>query len=171
MTDEASRERTPFVTLWQAFVAQFFTSESVTSDAHLRQTIISILAFLIVPGLFLLIELFPDFQSAVIRARAGRGPVTRIDDLLEWMAFLFTTYSMVSVGLITVLSWDSLTFGRRDAMVLGPLPLRQRTILAAKLSAVGGLLLIATVPINLLYAVFFAFETSDQATGGVLVRH
>jgi len=41
-----------------------------------------------------------------------------VDDLLAWIAFLFTTYSMVSTGFITVLAWDSLTFDRRDAMTL-----------------------------------------------------
>jgi len=164
-------ERTPFMTLWRTFITQFWTSETVTSDAHLRQAIASIVAFLIVPGVFLLIELFPEFQSAVVRAQAGVGPMSRIDDLLAWMTFLLTTYSMVFMGFLTVLSWDSLTFSRRDAMVLGPLPLRHPTILSAKLSALAALLLVGTVPINLLNALVFAMETSDQATASILFHH
>src|SRR6185436_14273617 len=95
----------------------------VSSDLHLHETIVWVLVFLLVPGAFLLIMLLPEFQGAVIRARLGLVPPTFLDDLLEWIAFSLTTYSMVAVGFITVLAWDALTFDRRDAMVLGSLPL------------------------------------------------
>jgi hypothetical protein len=50
------RDGSPFAVLWRAFFAQFFTSESVTSDDQLRQTIIWVLAFVITPCLLLLIS-------------------------------------------------------------------------------------------------------------------
>src|SRR5712671_3696645 len=133
--------RSPFFVLWRAFFAQFFTDESVSSDVQLRQTIIWALAFLLAPGMFLMILMFPEFQAAVIRAKFSRGPASYVDDVLVWIEVLFTTYSMVSTGFITVLAWDALTFDRRDGMVLGALPLKVGTILGAKLAALGSFVL------------------------------
>src|SRR5262245_32391902 len=118
-----------------------------------------------------MIELFPDFAFVAIRVRSGRFPMSRLDVLLAWTAFLFTTYSMVSTGFITVMAWNSLTFDRRDAIVLGPLPLRPRTMLGAKLCALGVFLLAAALPINLLNATIFATSTADQFGGAVVVRN
>ena len=42
---------------------------------------------------------------------------------------------MVTVGFLAVLEWDALAFNRRDAKVLGPLPLPGSTIIGAKLAA------------------------------------
>jgi len=161
----------PFVLLWRLFFAQFFTSESVTSDIHLRERAVWVLAFLLVPGVFIVILLYPEFTAAVIRARVGRGPASYIDDMLGWVAFVLTTYAMAGTGFITVLAWDALTFDRKDAAILGPLPLRRVTLIAAKLAAVGTLLLAGSIPIDLLNAAVFAFASSDQLGGGVLVTH
>jgi len=149
--------------LVHAFFEQFFADDASASEAQRRQTIFYTGAFLAAPGVFLMLELFPEFQSALIRERLGRGPVGYVDDLRAWIGFLFTTYSMAAAGLVTVLAWDSLTFGRRDAMVLGPLPLRQRTILAAKLGALGALLLAGALPITTVNAAMFAMETAGAA--------
>ena len=161
----------PFVLLWRLFFAQFFTSESVTSDIHLRERAVWVLAFLLVPGVFIVILLYPEFTAAVIRARVGRGPASYVDDMLEWVALVLTTYAMAGTGFITVLAWDALTFDRRDAAILGPLPLRRVTLIAAKLAALGALLLAGSIPIDLLNAAVFAFASSDQLGGAVLVTH
>lgn len=44
------------------------------------------------------------------------------------MEFLLITTTMLVVGLFAVLSWDSTFPNRRDVLVLGPLPVRGRTI-------------------------------------------
>jgi hypothetical protein len=161
----------PFILLWRLFFAQFFTSESVTSDIHLRERAVWVLAFLLAPCVFIVILLYPEFTAAVIRARVGRGPASYVDDMLEWVAFVLTTYAMAGTGFITVLAWDALTFDRRDAAILGPLPLRRVTLIAAKLAALGALLLAGSIPIDLLNAAVFAFASSDQLGGAVLVTH
>jgi len=61
--------------------------------------------------------------------------------------YLISTMMLVA-GLITVVSWDSIFPDRRDIMVLGPLPLRSATILAAKLCASASLLGIAILALN-----------------------
>jgi hypothetical protein len=52
---------------------------------------------------------------------------------------------MLVTGLIAVVSWDAIFPDRRDAMVLGPLPVRPGMILAAKVAACAAVLGIALV--------------------------
>jgi hypothetical protein len=165
-----SAPTSPFVVLFRLFLGQFFVEDSVRSELQRRRTFVWILALLVMPGLFLLVMLYPEFQSAAIRARSGRGPASYVDDLLAWIAFLLTTYAMVSMGLVTVLSWDALTLDRRDALVLGALPVRSRTILEAKLAALGVLLAAGAFPLSLLNSLVFALETSDQLGWIGLIR-
>jgi hypothetical protein len=166
-----SDDGSPFTILRRAFFVQFFTNESATSDVYLRERAVWVLAFLLVPGVFILVLLLPEISFVMIRARFGRGPASSVDDLLEWVAFVLTTYAMAGTGFITVLAWDALTFDHRDAMVLGPLPLRRPTMIAAKLAALAALLAAGSIPINVLNAAVFASETADQLGGAVLVKH
>lgn len=55
---------------------------------------------------------------------------------------------LLVVGLIAVVSWDATFPDRRDVMVLGPLPVRPRTILLAKMAASAALVGIATLALN-----------------------
>jgi len=158
------------IVLYRAFFAQFFTSETVTSDDELRRQMVWILAFLLLPGILLMIELFFDYQGIVLRAIRYQQ-FDYLDDTLEWVAFLYVTYSMVTIGLIAVCEWDGLVFDRRDAMVLSPLPLRGATIVTAKVAALGAFLLAASTMVNLLNAVIFAFSTADRLGLEALVRH
>ena len=162
--------QSPFFVLSRTFFDRFFASETVTSDVRLRQTLIWVLAFLLTPGFILLVNLFPAFQSIVIRARRFNSP-GMVDDWLEYIVFMFVTYSMVTVGLIAAFVWDALDFEHRDAMVLGPVPLRARTIVGAKIAALGALLAIAALPVNAVNAFFFAVETADQFGAGTFVVH
>jgi hypothetical protein len=52
------------------------------------------------------------------------------------------------IGLCAVLMWDSTFPDKRDAMVLGPLPVLPRTILLAKLAASSSVLGIALIALN-----------------------
>jgi hypothetical protein len=175
-------EGRPLGVLFRAFFAQLFVSESATSDVQLRQTMVWVLAFVLTPCLLLLFSVFPQFQYLVIRV--GRihpppGVITRAtavrnlmaEDMLEWAVAMLVGYSMVTIGLIAVFVWDALSFDRRDAMVLGPLPLRGSTIILAKLGALTALLLGAALSVNLFNAVVFAFETSDQFGVTALIAH
>ena len=53
--------------------------------------------------------------------------------------FLIAT-TMLVVGLFAVLSWESTFPDRRDVLVLGPLPVRARTLFLAKVAAVASAL-------------------------------
>jgi hypothetical protein len=88
-----------------------------------------------------------------------------LDGLTRLLATIFLTYSMIAIGVIAAFEWDVLAFDRRDAMVLGPLPVSGRTIVATKASALAALLLIVAVGINGLTA--FTFSLVAAAHQGV----
>jgi hypothetical protein len=158
--------------LFRAFLAQFFTSETVTSDVQMRQAIIGVLAFVLTPCLMLLPRGFGQFQQLSYRARFNVPPavIVRLNavrglafqDLTEAVVSILIAYSMIVVGLVAVFAWDALTFDRRDAMVLGPLPITPATIVLAKLAALCALLLGASLGVNLLNSLLFAAGTADR---------
>ncbi len=167
MTRPAARQ---FGVLWRAFCAQL-VGEGSESEAAQRQRLVVMIASLAAPALFILLFLFPMFSQTVLLVRYHRAPASLIDDRLEWIAFLLETYATVGAGFIAVLCWDALTFTGRDAMVLGPLPIRPSTLFLAKLSALGTLLAAASCPIAILQSMLFALETTiEHSVSAFLVR-
>jgi hypothetical protein len=155
----------PFTILGRTFFAQFFASELVTSDHQLRQALIGVLAFLVMPGLLIPFQLSSAFEFAAIRFPALLEPLTRL------MATIFITYAIVTIGVVGAFAWDALGFDRRDAMVLGPLPVSGTLVIAAKLAALGVLLLGTAAAINLLTAVPFAMVASSHKSTVTVGRH
>jgi hypothetical protein len=84
---------------------------------------------------------------------------------------------MVTTGLITVFIWDTLVFDKRDAMVLGPLPVPGRTVVFAKLAALATFLLGAALLVNLTSGMPFGLVTGGkrwphhQTHAGHIRRH
>ncbi|HYW43773.1 MAG TPA: hypothetical protein VE959_13005 [Bryobacteraceae bacterium] len=96
-------------------------------------------------------QLFGQFGALLIAVSVG----------LTWMAIMYgglkmrpetlaasawhyerdwVTLTLLVVGLFVVLSWDSTFLDRRDVLVLAPLPVRGRTMFAAKIAAVASAL-------------------------------
>ena len=165
MSRQADR---PFTLLWRVFVEQFAANESATSDLQTRRAIIGVIAFLIVPGLFLMMKTMPDYELLLLVAKARNMPQW-IDIRLAQLAVLFVSYSMSTTGLLTVFIWDALVFDKRDAMVLGPLPLRGSTIVSAKLAALATFLVGTALAVNITSGVPFGFVTGGPE--GHILRH
>src|SRR5438093_7427550 len=118
----------------------------------------------------MLVRLCSDYQGIVLRA-IRYEQFGHLTDTLEWIALVFITYSAVTVGFVGACAWESLVFDRRDAMVLGPLPLRRATIVTAKIAAVASLMLAVSLAVNLFNAVVFSFATADRLGVVTLARH
>ena len=159
---------TPFKILWRVFVEQFAANESATSDMQMRRAIIGVITFLVMPGLFLMMKTMSGYEMMVMVARHRHMPQL-IETFLAQMAVLFVSYSMISTGLLTVFIWDTLVFDKRDAMVLGPLPLRGTTIVGAKLAALATFLLGTALAINVVSGVSFGWVTG--AIDGRILQH
>ena len=87
---------------------------------------------------------FSFFVSIPVIFGGGRLPEAAARVLEH---FLIAT-TMLAVGLFAVFSWDSTFPDRRDVLVLAPLPVRARTLFAAKLTATGAALGIAVLSLN-----------------------
>lgn len=158
----------PFRLLWRMFVEQFAANESATSDMQTRRAIIGVITFLITPGLFLMFKTMPEYELMLMVAKARNMPQI-IETRLAQLAVLFVSYSMITTGLLTVFIWDALVFDKRDAMVLGPLPLRGSTIVGAKLAALATFCVGTALAINVTSGLPFAFVTGGPE--GNLLRH
>jgi hypothetical protein len=155
---------TAFATVWRTFLDQFFSSEVVTSDLRLRQGIIWVMAFLVAPGISIATRFGAHYQLARVWAPE------RADGLLLMVITLFVSYSCVATALIAVFVWDALSFTRRDAMVLGVMPLPGSTIVLAKLAALAAFLGGAHVGINLTTGFLFSVGVAGTV-GGVPILH
>lgn len=164
----ALRERiaaTRFAILSRAFFTQFFASDSIASDIQLQKAVVGVLAFLVTPGLLMPVQMAGAFEFAAIRFPALLEPMTRM------MATICIAYSMATIGVVAAVMWDQLSFDRRDAMVLGPLPLRSSTVIAAKLTAMALFLLAGAAAINLITAVPFSMVAGNHKPAIGVLRH
>jgi CubicO group peptidase (beta-lactamase class C family) len=84
--------------------------------------------------------------------------------------FLIST-TMLAVGLFAVLSWESTFPDRRDVLVLGPLPVRGRTLFLAKVAAVASALGLTIAALHVLAGIAWplALAQFDSAPAPALV--
>ena len=97
--------------------------------------------------------------SLILSAQAVMNSPVETQETL----FFLTT---LTIGLITVVTWDSTFPDRRDVLVLAPLPVKPRTILAAKITASTAILAVAVLAINALPSL--AISVSLGAGYGIL---
>ena len=128
-------ERAQFRLLVPSFLRRLYESDLVSEGVDVRPLVAWVPAVILAPWGFIavvllvkyihlasIVEQFPDRFGELERATWG-------DELF------FILFSMTAVGLITVLVWESVFPDKRDAQILGSLPLRGRTVLLAKLTA------------------------------------
>ena len=143
-----SSPRRPFGVLFRHFLGGFLDNDLVAPVGDLHGPLSKAVAILALIGLLYPFKLlgtygrpFWDYASL---------------DALSWAdKCTFVLISLVVTGLLTVLEWDALRLDRRDCLALGPLPIRARTILSAKLAALGTFLLALSVPLTLLGGLTF----------------
>jgi hypothetical protein len=83
---------------------------------------------------------------------------------------LLISTTMAIAGLFTVLAWNNVLPDRRDCLILGLLPLRPRTVFAAKLAALATALGVAVAALNVFtgLAYPFAIAAPDSGSAGIL---
>jgi hypothetical protein len=98
-------------------------------------------------GVLIMISLL---QAAGAFLLLGSSPDPAAQLVLAWgkeQSLICDT--MLLVGLIAVVSWDSIFPDRRDVMVLSPLPIRPLTVLLAKVSASGAIVGMSILALNI----------------------
>jgi hypothetical protein len=159
----APDERRQFRLLFRTFLRGLFENDLVPDTVDLRQSVLSLAAIFIVPPFLIAVALVTQFGPWMTPAEVAVASLSH--------KLFFVGYSMAAVGLLTVLVWDALFPDRRDLMVLGTLPIRGRTVVAAKLSAlvafVGGFALAVNVPTTLVVS----FAVGGFSTLGTFLRY
>jgi CubicO group peptidase (beta-lactamase class C family) len=103
--------------------------------------------------------------------RSDRLPVLmRLMGAWTMEHFLIAT-TMLAVGVFAVLSWESTFPNRRDVLVLGPLPVRARTLFLAKVAAVASALGLTLAALHVVAGVAWplALAQFDSAPAPALV--
>ncbi len=123
-----------FKDLARHFFQRFFDNEMVSPRGDVRMSLANILGLLAMPGVMIPIFLMFKYALVAYVNAANFEASTWFDKMF------FLTWAMGAMGIITVLEWDALFPDRRDYAILTPLPLRMRTVFAAKLAALAGFL-------------------------------
>ena len=88
-----------------------------------------------------------------------------------WAAERFmVSLTMLVVGVFALLNWESTFLDRRDVLVLGPLPVRARTLFTARIAAAAAALGLTVVALNSLAGFVWplALAPAGSGTPGVL---
>jgi putative ABC transport system permease protein len=75
--------------------------------------------------------------------------------------------TMAIAGLFSVLAWNTVLPTRRDCLVLGVLPVRVRTIFAAKVAAMATALGVSVTAINIFTGLYFPFIATPERAGAL----
>jgi hypothetical protein len=85
---------------------------------------------------------------------------------LLWSVERFmVSLTMLVVGVFALLSWDSVFPDRRDVLVLAPLPVRARTLFAAKIAAAASALVLTVAALNCLAAFAWPMMVGPPGSG------
>jgi hypothetical protein len=86
----------------------------------------------------------------------------RVADALVRDRLLFLVLSSCAIGLIAVVLWDTLFPSRRDAVVLGPLPVAPSSQIAGRLLGLGALFVAFTVALNAVPSIVFPLVSAPD---------
>jgi len=144
------QESSQIAALTRSFLARFFDNEMTGGSSDLQHAFFWLLAALATPGLVMPTVAGNGWNIMAL----APGPEGGLD-FLRMQASANLTFSigvtMVGIGLMAAVSWQSLLLERRDVQVLGTFPVRYRTVLIAKLCSLVLFFLIlvaATAPLS-----------------------
>ena len=153
-------ERQQFRLLTRHFFGGLLDNDLISPASDLHGVLSKVAAILVIPAVMYPFRLlftysypFRDYAELEMRSWSDKS--------------IFVMLSLVAMGMLTILEWDALQLDRRDCSAFGPLPIRARTILSAKLAALGKLLIVFAVPLTLIGGVTFPFIMHSGSLSGV----
>ena len=161
-----------FIELLRLFWQRFLDNDLIAPQAETRLALAPILALLAVPGVIFSLRSYGQYSFRWTRIGYPVPPFP-LDLTVSWSdKFLFLYLSMILMGFITVLEWDALFPDRRDYLILTPLPIRLRTLLAAKVTALFLFLMVFTLALNGCSSILFPLMAMNpHAPAGYALRY
>lgn len=134
-------ERRQFALLHRDFLFRMVDPELLSSHGDVPKLLGQFGALLAAFSFVLAVLIIPKYGTSQLP-----GPVLSV---AAWgdEEFLIST-TMAVAGLFAVVAWNAVLPDRRDSFVLGPLPVRIRTVFAAKLSAMLAALGVSIFAVN-----------------------
>ncbi|MFZ0632007.1 MAG: hypothetical protein WA399_07895 [Acidobacteriaceae bacterium] len=145
---EPREEPTQFRVLVRHFLERFFTNEMASADGEAKTRLVQVACALGIPGLIVAMYLYPVYHLP--RGHVGRywGPRPYWSQAGDH--YFYVVYSLVALGLVTIFEWDLLFPDLLDVFVMGHLPVRNRRVFAARVTAIAVLLGAALFDVNFL---------------------
>jgi hypothetical protein len=143
-------DRNPFALLTRHFLGRFFDNELVSAGGDMTLSLTQILALLPVPGTILSLY-YLCMKYAFLIARTGSW--RQVDSWSDRCFFI--SFSMIMMGLASVLCWDALFPDHKDHRNLVVLPLRLKTLFLAKVTSLLLFVVLLSVLLNLGSAILF----------------
>ena len=146
--------RRQFRVLYRDFLGRLIDLDVLSAGGDAQNLLAQFAALLAAFNFVVAIEILPRY-----------GTTAHARDVLlvrAWLdeEFLIGT-SMAIAALFTVLAWNTLMLSRREALVLGVLPVRVRTIFRAKMAAVATALGVSIAAVNVFTGFGFPFILGD----------
>ena len=157
MAPTEPEERSQFGVLVRLFLDRFFNNEMVSADHEARTRLIQIACAIGLPGLFLAMYLFPPYHFP-----GGRPFWYQVRD-----QYFYVMYSWVAMGIVTIFEWDSFFPDLLDIFVLASLPIQNRKLFLARITAVSIFIGVFLLGTNFLGVIFLP-AASDLPS---LARH
>ncbi len=150
--------------LARTFFGRLFETDVMPAVPQ-AQLVIWSLAVLSAPGFMMALRLGPVYNRALSLSRAALFDSILRDQLL------YLTYSMMALGFVALLIWEGVFPDRRDARLLGVLPISTRTHVLGRLAGLGAFALLFCVGINVPGAVAYGLVlfVFDAAGGPVRI--
>src|SRR5215831_10485575 len=130
----------------------------LSANGEIRRLLVQFTAMLAAFGLTFAIFSVPKYMASS-HTHAQLAVKARIEE-----EFLMAA-TMAIAGLFSVLAWNTVLPGRRDCYILGLLPVRIRTIFAAKVAAIATALGISVFAMNFFTGLYFPFIAAPETAG------
>ena len=140
----SSAEKSQFRALTRLFAYRFLDTDLLPARGEISALLSQLAALLAAVSLVVCVIVAQAYVTGNPPPEAAWGQAE----------FLFST-TMAVVAIFTLLLWEALFPDRRDSLVLGVLPVRARTIWAAKAAAAGVALGLAALAVNAFTGIVF----------------
>lgn len=156
-------ERRQFRILYRDFLSRMVDLEVLTAHGEIQKLLGQLAA---------LLAAFSFTLAVVFAPRYVNSGLTHEKLLIAaWgdEEFLIAT-TIAVVGIFAVIAWNTLLPDRRDTLVLGPLPVRTRTMFLARVAAIATALACSVLAVNIFTGLSFALVVVPDAGFAGLLR-
>jgi hypothetical protein len=139
--------------LARTFFARMFESEMFSSPVSATYAVVWLLAALATPGVMISASQYYFYAHA-------RTFTPETQDRILFVSQVFhVDFAMAIAAVVTMLVWTSLAPDRRDAFILGPLPISAGEAARARLISIGGFFTMFAAAVSIPTAFAFTFVT------------